>query len=200
MLGDTSQRGPALASHNGRLYLAWKGVGNNRLNLIFSDNNAASFDGKTSFGDTSDNPPALASGRRLCWAWSGFGNQKLNVAKPRSAHNRTETRFGIRGTDLGTSFVHNSPLSPEEERLCFLFGDTWRVNQSAAETNFDSIAFSSDRNPDDGLDMTFNRKPPIIQGGNVQQAEFEVPMDGVSSAGPCSSSFPTVPLRWPTSI
>ena len=184
VLGDTSERGPALASHNGRLYLAWKGVGNNRLNFIFSDNNGASFDGKTSFIDTSDNAPALAShAQRLCWAWSGLGNGKLNVAKPRSAQNRTESRFGIRGTDLGTSFVHNSPLRPEEERLCFLFGDTWRVNQSREEKNLDSIAFSTDRNPDDGLDLTFNQKPPIIQGGNVGQQEFEVPMDGVSFGG-----------------
>lgn len=30
---------------------------------------------------------------------------------------QTETRFGLRGTDLGASFEHN-------EKLVFLFGDT----------------------------------------------------------------------------
>jgi len=32
--------------------------------------------------------------------------------------NRTETRFGLIGTDLGASFEHDG-------RLWFLFGDTW---------------------------------------------------------------------------
>ncbi|MGH3549519.1 MAG: hypothetical protein ACRDQU_15720 [Pseudonocardiaceae bacterium] len=45
--------------------------------------------------------------------WDGTGT-------PKFAFNRTESRFGIIDTDLGASFAH-------QDRLYFLFGDTWRV-------------------------------------------------------------------------
>src|SRR5262249_54446457 len=60
-----------------------------------------------------------------------------------------------------------------------LFGDTWRVNQSKAETNLDSIAFTTDSNPDDGLDLVFLDRPPIISP-SIPQREFDVLLDGVS--------------------
>jgi hypothetical protein len=97
--------------------------------------------------------------------WGGVG-------KPLPAHNRTETRFGVRGTDLGSSFVHR-------DRTYFLFGDTWRVNQTQEDVNLDSIAFTTDTNPDDGLDLTFVNRPPLIHPP-VPQREFDVPLDGVS--------------------
>ena len=82
VLGDTSKRGPALASHNGRLFLAWKGASDDALNLMFSDDNGATFRGKRTFGEFSDHGPALAShNEQLFLAWKGSGNEKLNVAK-----------------------------------------------------------------------------------------------------------------------
>jgi hypothetical protein len=39
----TSSAAPALASHAGRLFIAWKGSGNNQLNLAFSDDDGRSF-------------------------------------------------------------------------------------------------------------------------------------------------------------
>ncbi len=45
--------------------------------------------------------------------WNGTGT-------PRFALNRTESRCGIPGTDLGVPFAHQG-------RIYFLFGDTWRV-------------------------------------------------------------------------
>jgi hypothetical protein len=84
VLGDTSDEGPTLASHGGRLFLAWKGSGNEQLNMMFSEDNGATFRGKMVFGDTSDLGPALVShGRRLFLAWKGSGNENLNVAKVR---------------------------------------------------------------------------------------------------------------------
>jgi hypothetical protein len=97
--------------------------------------------------------------------WNGVGT-------PPRAHNQTETRFGIRGTDLGSSFVHKG-------RTYFLFGDTWRVNQSKDEINLDSIAFTTDIRPDDGLDLVFLNRPPIVSPP-IPQREFDVPLDGVS--------------------
>lgn len=100
--------------------------------------------------------------------WNGTGT-------PPFAHNRTESRFGIRGTDLGVSFEHG-------ERTYFMFGDTWRVGQSADEVNLDSIAFTTDTAPEDGLDLTFLPQPPRIVPP-VNQKEFNVPLDGVSHDG-----------------
>ena len=40
VLDDSSGEAPALASHGGRLFLAWKGSGNPQLNAMFSDDNA----------------------------------------------------------------------------------------------------------------------------------------------------------------
>ncbi|MGM1049416.1 MAG: hypothetical protein ACQEXX_25225 [Bacillota bacterium] len=82
VLGDTSEQSPALVSHNGELILAWKGTGNDKLNLIFSNDGGKSFHGRKTFDETSHHAPALAShGGRLYLAWTGRGDGKLNVAK-----------------------------------------------------------------------------------------------------------------------
>ncbi len=96
--------------------------------------------------------------------WNGTGT-------PKFAFNRTESRFGIIGTDLGVSFVHR-------DRLYFLFGDTWRVGHSIPNDDLDAIAFSTDANADDGLKLTFLPQPPLVPG--IAQGAFEVPLDGVS--------------------
>src|SRR4051812_49869647 len=59
------------------------------------------------------------------------------------AHNRTETRFGLVGTDLGASFEHDG-------RLWFLFGDTWPDPDGG-----DSVAWTADRNPEPGIRLQF---------------------------------------------
>jgi hypothetical protein len=98
-------------------------------------------------------------------AWSGSGS-------PPYAYNRTESQFGIRGTDLGASFEH-------KRRACFLFGDTWRVGQSAAQKDLDSIAYTTDTTADQGVHLTFNARPPHVP--EVSQHGFEVPLDGWSN-------------------
>ena len=45
-LGDTSPVSPSLASCNGLLYLAWKGDGNDNLNVMVSADNGATFGNK----------------------------------------------------------------------------------------------------------------------------------------------------------
>src|SRR5207249_3816642 len=61
VLSDTSSDAPALASHDGRLFLAWKGLDDNRLNVMFSDDGGRTFKGKRIVSATSDRAPALAS-------------------------------------------------------------------------------------------------------------------------------------------
>jgi hypothetical protein len=102
-------------------------------------------------------------------AWNGSGT-------PPFAFNQTESKFAIRGCDLGSSFEHGG-------RLYFLFGDTWRVNQTPAELNYDSIAFSTDTDPSGGLHLTFLDQPPLLPAPGVTQGGFDVPLDGVSWNG-----------------
>jgi len=81
-LGETSDSSPTLASHGGRLFLAWRGESNEQLNLMFSEDGGLSFRGKHVFGDTSTDTPMLASHNgRLLIAWKGSGNEDLNVAE-----------------------------------------------------------------------------------------------------------------------
>ena len=80
-LADETDASPALESHNERVFLAWKGSGNDQLNLAFSEDNGRNFTGKRILTDESEYSPALIShGGRLLLAWTGVDEQ-LNVAK-----------------------------------------------------------------------------------------------------------------------
>jgi Astacin (Peptidase family M12A) len=80
-LGDTSDASPAIASHNGSLYVAFKGSGNDNLNVAVSTDSGVSFGGKYTSGETSSDSPALVScGGSLYISWKGSGNENFNVA------------------------------------------------------------------------------------------------------------------------
>ncbi|RYG25640.1 DUF4185 domain-containing protein [bacterium] len=102
--------------------------------------------------------------------------------RKRPTDNRTETRFGLRGTDLGASFEH-------EGRLAFLFGDTHPNGPNTPERPFDgdSIAFCDDKDPDNGLNLDFvtaaDGKYATVQIPNVSTRGFEVPNGGFSHNG-----------------
>jgi hypothetical protein len=75
-------KGPALTSLNGRLYLAWKGDGNNNLNLMSSTDNGRTFGHKYTSTETSPEALALAAhDGTLYIGWKGNGNNNLNVAQ-----------------------------------------------------------------------------------------------------------------------
>ncbi|MFC1833307.1 DUF4185 domain-containing protein [Thermodesulfobacteriota bacterium] len=88
--------------------------------------------------------------------------------------NRTFSRFGLAGTDLGVPFRH-------KERTYFVFGDTYGVRGG------DPIAYSTDNNPEDGLQLHFIQdcagiyKPVTID--EITQGAYEVPMEGMSVNG-----------------
>ena len=82
ILAETSSDSPAIVSRGGRLFIAWKGSGNDNLNIMFSDDNGHSFRGKHISGETSDHQPALAVHNELLFiAWKGSGNENLNLAR-----------------------------------------------------------------------------------------------------------------------
>jgi hypothetical protein len=81
-LDDTSPVSPALTSFNGRLYIGWKGDGNNFLNVMYSNDNAKTFGNKHTSTERSPEPPSLCvHNSNLYVAWKGDGNNNLNVAR-----------------------------------------------------------------------------------------------------------------------
>ncbi|HEX8935581.1 MAG TPA: DUF4185 domain-containing protein, partial [Pseudonocardiaceae bacterium] len=106
--------------------------------------------------------------------WNGKGT-------PRFAYNRTRSRFGIIGTDLGVSFAHR-------DRLYFLFGDTGRLGYNDPNHD-DAIAFCTDQTADGGLKLTFLPQPPLVPA--IGQGAFEVPLDGISWNGSMYGFFST---------
>jgi len=112
ILGEASSTGPALASHGGRLFLGWKGSGNDQLNLMFSEDGGNSFKGARTFSELTDSPPALAShGGRLFLAWKGSGNPSLNVAKVDLVAGTGGT-FGIEGPADASVLAEASDTGP----------------------------------------------------------------------------------------
>lgn len=112
VLGDSSGSGPALAGVNGYLFLAWKGSGNDNLNVMVSLNNAAGFGGKFISTETSPFGPALASANGgLFIGWRGDGNDQLNFA-PVSLTGFTEPAYAFQVN------IANFPVSPGDVVTC----------------------------------------------------------------------------------
>ena len=123
-------------------------------------------------------PPDMPWTRKVVQLVGEYDREGWNgVGTPPYAFNRTASRFGIRGTDLGSSFSHKG-------KLFFLFGDTWRGTNGLAPQNddLDSIAYTTDPAAYDGIELTFNPQPPLVyeNGGQISQDAFDVPMDGFS--------------------
>jgi Peptidase A4 family len=108
VLGDTSPHTPALASLNGNIYIAWKGDGNDNLNVMVSTDNGETFHNKFISNETSPQAPALAAHNGgLFISWKGDGNDNLNVASVNLNAAGSPTGFANKVT-LGET----SPLSP----------------------------------------------------------------------------------------
>ena len=108
ILGETTPMAPALTSLNGHIYLAWRGDGNDQMNIAYSTDNGGSFHNKLITGDTTTDTPAIcAHNGNLFLAWKGDGNDNLNVAQ-----------VGVNVDGAPTGFVNKitlgdtSPTSP----------------------------------------------------------------------------------------
>jgi len=139
----------------------------------------------------------IAETRKVAQLTGEFDRQGWDgIGAPPFAPNRTESRHRIRGTDLGVSFEHKG-------RAYFLFGDTWRAPRKPdtpypdpAERDLDAIAFTSDRDARNGIDLTFLPAPPRIHGPTpIPQGGFEVPLDGTSVGGAMYVFFSTDHFR-----
>ena len=103
---------------------------------------------------------------KICQLVGDFDHQKQ---KP--TQNLTNTRYKLESTDLGVPFKH-------KDRIYILFGDTNGPKKG------DAIAYTTDRNPEDGLELTFlHDKEGVYAPINIpgiSQKDFEVPTEGVS--------------------
>jgi hypothetical protein len=92
---------------------------------------------------------------------------------------QTQSRFGVVGCDLGQSFEHLG-------RAYFCFGDTitdGHIRQDPSPA-LDTIGFTSDTDPSNGIRLDLNPTYPYVEG--IDQGVFCVPADGVS-IGPAST-------------
>lgn len=151
-LGDTSPVSPALASFNGNLYIAWKGDGNDNLNVMVSTDNGATFGNKLTSPETSDDAPSLAVfNGNLYIAWKGSGNDNLNVAIVNVDAFGSPTGFSNKVT-LGET----SPVSPSIASLGGLFYLSWKgdgndnlnVLSSSDGQNFGNKSTSVETSPE----------------------------------------------------
>jgi hypothetical protein len=116
--------------------------------------------------------PAPGSAARICQV---TGDTDRSTGLPTG--NRTASRYGFWGTDLGASFEHRG-------RLVVLFGDTHGSPGAGRPADGDVIAFSDDRDPADCLSLEVVADPdgryrPIAVPG-VDLGVFGVPTGGVS--------------------
>lgn len=82
-LADSSEGTPSLASLDGRLYLAWQGRGEHKLNVMLSEDDGATFTGKQTYEpEASSHGPSLVAHNGSLWlAWKGDDNSKLTVMR-----------------------------------------------------------------------------------------------------------------------
>ena len=91
--------------------------------------------------------------------------------------NQTKTQYGVMGTDEGASFVHNG-------KTYFLFGDTYSNKLGRTDGIHDSVAWTTDPNPEDGLSLTFISKNGTFTAPTVNGLTLEgTPQEGISLGG-----------------
>ena len=113
--------------------------------------------------------------RKVCQL-TGETDRERNIP----AFNRTESNFGLVGTDLGSSFEHG-------DRLWFLFGDTVAVPPRPSDGH-DSVAWTTATQPGPGISLQFsnsNKKytsPRLLatDGSVLDTSGFDVPVAPVA--------------------
>jgi hypothetical protein len=115
--------------------------------------------------------------RRVCQLTGEIDRQPKHAA-----FNQTESRFGLYGTDLGSSFEHGG-------RLWLLFGDTWPG--PAPTDSLDSVAWTTATQPEPGIPLELinvngrYQSPRLFDadGTSMSTGGFEVPIAGFSNDG-----------------
>jgi hypothetical protein len=128
-LAETSTERPALASFDGKLFVAWRGT-NSDLNLMASADNGRTFLDKYTSQESSLLSPALTpSDRLLLYSWADTQSiPQLNVAQAASSRpnlhplpkRHLENRVRPTSTPIPSSPVKRPPLHPTYDVLRLL--------------------------------------------------------------------------------
>ncbi len=162
-LGDTSPRSPALASLNGKLYLGWKGDGNDHLNIMCSPDNGLTFMGKFTSPETSPLAPCLAVHNGiLVIGWKGDGNDHLNVAHVNLSGNT------VTGMSNKAILGDTSSLSPS---LASFNGRLYIAWKGSGNDNL-NVMYSTDNGATFGHKMTSPETSPqapalVVHNGSL---------------------------------
>ena len=106
-LGAISPNSPSIESHNGRLYIAWKGDGSNNINVTCSGDNGRTFGGIFNSPATSSQAPALCSHNDILFiCWTCVKTFYLNVARVNLTGN------SITGLSNKITLPFTSPVRP----------------------------------------------------------------------------------------
>jgi hypothetical protein len=171
ILGDTSPVSPSLASCNGNLYLAWKGDGNDNLNVMVSTDSGGSFGNKMISPETSDDAPALASdGNTLLIAWKGSGNDNLNVATV-----ALDPTSGA-PTDIVSKTIL-SDTSPVRPALAMLNGAIYLAWKGDGNDNL-NVMVSTDGGATFGNKFISNETSPVAPALGVNDGELFISWKG----------------------
>jgi hypothetical protein len=171
ILGDTSPMSPSLASCNGKLYLAWKGDGNDNLNVMMSADNGTTFGNKVTSPETSKDAPALASdGSRLLIAWKGSGNDNLNVA--------TVNLNPASGAPTGiVNKVILGDTSPVRPALAFLNGNIYLAWKGDGNDNL-NVMVSTDGGASFGSKFVSGETSPVAPSLGVNDGQLFITWKG----------------------
>jgi hypothetical protein len=151
ILPDTSPDSPSLASLNGNLYLAWKGDGNDNLNVEYSADNGVTFGNKYTSPETSPQAPGLcAHNGELYITWKGDGNDNLNVARVNISGN------SITGFTNKVVLADSSKLSPS---LASLNGRLYLAWKGDGNDNL-NVEYSADNGATFGNKYTSSETSP----------------------------------------
>jgi len=169
VLGDTSPKSPALASLNGRLYLAWKGDGNDFLNVMYSSDNGRTFGNKYTSKETSPQAPALCvHNGNLYISWKGDGNDNLNVAQVTIAGN------SITGFANKVTLGDTSPLSTSMASFNGRLYLAWKGDGN----DFLNVEYSSDNGRTFGNKYTSKETSPQAPALCVHNANLYISWKG----------------------
>jgi hypothetical protein len=162
-LDDTSPVSPALTSFNGRLYIGWKGNGNNFLNVMYSNDNGKTFGNKHTSTERSPEPPSLCvHNGNLYIAWKGDGNNFLNVARVITNGNI------ITGLSDKVTLDDTSPVSP----ALTSFNGRLYIGWKGDGNNFLNVMCSNDNGKTFGNKHTSAERSPeppslCVHNGNL---------------------------------
>jgi len=152
---NTTQLTPSIAALNNRIYIAWKGDGNDNLNVMYSADGGVTFGNKYTSNETSPQAPFIcAHNGNLYIAWKGDGNDNLNVAE-----------VVVSGSNI-TGFANKRTLgdtSPKSPSLASFGGRLYLAWKGDGNDNL-NVMYSADNGNTFGHKYTSNETSPQAPG------------------------------------